>query len=93
LLLEASLAHDVPVERLSFKGALDALQAWADGALRSRRHLRLARRTLFARLADDLGPYRPGRSEPRARKRRAKNDPFLTRPRRRMRVSDSRRLR
>jgi hypothetical protein len=93
LLLEASLAHDVPVERLSFKGAHDALQAWADGPLRSRRHRRLARRTLFARLADDLGPYRPGRSEPRARKRRPKNDPFLTRPRRRMRVSDSRRQR
>lgn len=93
LLLEASLAHDVPIERLSFKGALDALQAWADCALRSRRHRRLARRTLFARLADDLVPHRPGRSEPRARKRRAKNYQLLTRPRRRMRVSGSRRLR
>jgi len=91
LLLEASLAHDVPVERLSFKGALDALQAWAAGALRSRRHRRLAHRTLGARLADDLVPYRPGRSGPRTRKRRPKNYPFLTRPRRRLRVSTSRR--
>ena len=93
LLLEASLAHAVPIERLSFKGALDALQAWAERALRSRRHRRLARRTLLARLADDLVPHRPGRSEPRARKRRPKNYQFLTRPRRRMRVSGSRRLR
>ena len=93
LLLEASLAHAVPLERLSFKGALDALQAWADCALRSRRHRRLARRTLLARLADDLVPHRPGRSEPRARKRRPKNYQFLTRPRRQMRVSVSRRLR
>jgi hypothetical protein len=93
LLLEASLAHHVPLERLSFKGALDALQAWADLAFRSRRYRRLARRTLLARLADDLVPHRPGRSEPRARKRRPKNHQFLTRPRRRMRVSASRRLR
>lgn len=93
LLLEAALAHDVPIERLSFKGALDALQAWAERALRFRRHHGLARRTLLARIASDQVPLRPGRSEPRARKRRQKNYQFLTRPRRLMRVSDSRRLR
>jgi len=93
LLLEAALAHDVPVERLSFKGALDALQAWAERALCSRRHRGLARRTLLARIASDKVPLRPGRAEPRARKRRPKNYQFLTRPRRRMRVSGSRRLR
>lgn len=93
LLLEAALAHDVPVERLSFKGALDALQAWAERALGSRRHRALARRTLLARIAADQVPLRPGRTEPRARKRRPKNYQFLTRPRHRMRVSDSRRLR
>ena len=93
LLLQASLAHNVPIERLSFKGALDALQAWADRALRSRRHRSFARRTLLARIASDQVPLRPGRSEPRARKRRPKNYQHLTRPRRLMRVSDSRRLR
>ncbi|MEO6995664.1 MAG: IS4 family transposase, partial [Lacunisphaera sp.] len=30
LLLETALAHAVPVARLSFKGALDALHAWAE---------------------------------------------------------------
>ena len=93
LLLEASLTHDVPIDRLSFKGALDALQAWGDRALRTRRHRGLARRTLLARIAADQVPLRPGRSEPRARKRRPKNYQFLNRPRRLMRVSDSRRLR
>ena len=93
LLLEASLTHDIPIERLSFKGALAALHAWADRALRSRRHRRLARRTLLARLANDTVPLRPGRSEPRARKRRPKNYQLLTRRRHRMRVSGSRRLR
>jgi hypothetical protein len=69
------------------------LQSWADRALGSRRHRALARRTLFARIAADQVPLRPDRSEPRARKRRPKNYQFLTRPRHRMRVSESRRLR
>lgn len=93
LLLETSLTHDVPIERLSFKGALDALQAWADRALSSRRYRRHARRTLLARLANDQVPLRPGRSEPRARKRRPKDYQLLNKPRHRMRVSGSRRLR
>jgi hypothetical protein len=93
LLLEAALTHAVPLERLSFKGALDALQAWAERALRSRRHRSLARRTLLARLANDQVPLRPGRNEPRARKRRPKDYQLLNRPRHLMRVSNSRRLR
>jgi hypothetical protein len=93
LLLEASLVHDVPIERLSFKGALDALQAWGDRAPRNPRHRRLARRTLLARVAADQIPLRPGRSEPRARKRRQKDYQLLNRPRHFMRVSGSRRLR
>jgi hypothetical protein len=93
LLLEVARTHHVPSERLSFKGALDALQAWTDRAMRSRRHRGLARRTLLARIAADQVPLRPGRNEPRARKRRPKNYQFLTRPRHLMRVSDSRKLR
>jgi len=93
LLLETALAHEVPIERLSFKGALDALQAWAERALASRQHRRHARRTLLARIAADLVPLRPGRHEPRARKRRPKDYQLLTKPRHRMRVSASRRLR
>ena len=93
LLLETARTHAVPVERLSFKGALDALQAWAERALGSRRHRRAARDALLARLAADQVPLRPGRHEPRARKRRTKDYQLLSRPRHLMRVSASRRLR
>jgi hypothetical protein len=91
LMFEAARAHAVPLDRLSFKGTLDALSAWTDRALRSRRHRGCARRALLARLAADLVPLRPARSEPRARKRRPKEYQLLTRPRARMRVSPSRR--
>ena len=93
LLLECARTHKVPVERLSFKGALDALQAWAERALSSPRQRGHARRTLLSRLAADLVPLRPGRHEPRARKRRTKDYQLLSRPRHLMRVSASRRLR
>jgi hypothetical protein len=93
LMFEAARDHDVPLDRLSFKGTLDALHAWTDRALRSPRHRASARRTLLARLAADLVPLRPGRSEPRARKRRPKEYQLLTRPRSRMRVARSRRRR
>jgi hypothetical protein len=91
--LDAATTHAVPLERLSFKGALDALHAWADRAFHSRRHRRLARRTLLARIANDQVPLRPDRHEPRARKRRPKAYQLLNRPRHLMRVSASRRLR
>ena len=93
LIFVSAIAHNVPIERLSFKGALAALQAWGDRALRTRRHRGLARRTLLARVAADRVLLRPGRSEPRARKRRPKNYQSLNRPRHLMRVSVSRPLR
>ena len=47
--------------------------------------------TSFKKCAQDSGRYR--RSEPRARKRRPKDYQLLNRPRTKMRVSASRRLR
>jgi hypothetical protein len=91
LLLEAALTHQVPIERLSFKGALDALLAWAHGPFRRGTH-RLAQVQFLARLAADTVPIRPGRHEPRALKRRHKNYQYLTKPRHRFRVSPSRTL-
>jgi hypothetical protein len=74
----------VPLERLSFKGTLDTLRHWspliaaADNSPRQQQKLIDQMLTLIAR---DPGPERPGRSEPRARKRRAKNYQLLTKPR------------
>ena len=52
---------------------------------------RQARCALLQTIAADPVPLRPNRVEPRARKRRPKPYQWLTRPRRRMRVSASRR--
>lgn len=92
LLLEAALTHDKAIPRLSFKGAIDAIIAWTALALHSRAHQPRARRELLHRIACDAVPLRPGRSEPRVRKRRPKNYQFMTRPRTHMRVSASRNL-
>lgn len=91
LMLSASFTARIALPRLSFKGTVDLLLAWAQLAPRHRlrRHVR---QQLLARIASDLVPDRPGRSEPRARKRRPKNYQLLTKPRHRMRVSPSRYL-
>jgi len=91
LLLEAAITHAVSIERLSFKGAIDAVHAWA-AAPRLHRTRRRARVELLARIAADRVPVRPDRHEPRALKRRHKNYQFLTKPRHRFRVSASRDL-
>lgn len=91
LMLEAAISHDVPVDRLSFKGTLDTLHSWIGGALLVRVKRR-ARAELLARIAGDLVPIRPDRQEPRALKRRHKNYQYLTKPRRQFRVAASRNL-
>jgi len=89
LMQKAAHLHDVPLERLSFKGSLDALrhsaQAIHASAKQPRKQAELINR-LLEDIAGDLVPHRPGRLEPRARKRRPKNYQLLTRPRREMKV-------
>lgn len=82
--LEAARRHRVPVQRISFAGALGALHTFAEACLRapSRRAQQRIRDQLYQLLAADLVPKRPGRREPRAVKRRPKSFPLLTAPRR-----------
>lgn len=87
LLLQAAGIGGQPPTTLSFKACLDALPGYLD-AMRShpgkpRRQRRIFHQ-LLATLADQVVPYRPGRAEPRAKKRRPKNYQLLTRPRRQM---------
>jgi hypothetical protein len=91
LLHQAASLHAIPIERLSFKGAIDAVHAWTTAAFRPRAHPH-ARSELLARIAGDPVPIRPDRQEPRALKRRHKNYQFLTKPRHRFHVSPSRDL-
>ena len=91
LMLEAARAHDVPPTRLSFKGTISTLRAFAPLLATSTRQAAGFFTNLLLAIAADPVPCRPGRSEPRAVKRRPKNYPRLTRPRHIMRVTRYRR--
>jgi hypothetical protein len=84
LMAEAATTHQVPRQRISFKGTLDTIRSFHPAMLRasSKRIRNRLRCRLLAILAADQLPLRPGRSEPRAVKKRPKPYPLLTKPRR-----------
>jgi len=92
LMLEAARRHGVPLERVSFAGSLAAARRYGEALLqtRSKRQQRQLLDQLFAEIAQDLVPDRPGRREPRAIKRRPKPYPLLTRHRRKFREIEHR---
>jgi hypothetical protein len=84
VMAEAAAAQEAELERLSFRGTMDAVRQYSAALARARTR-KLARhlwRDLLRTLARDLVPLRPGRNEPRAIKRRPKPYPLLNRPRR-----------
>ena len=92
LMLEAARQHDVPPGRLSFKGTVSTLRAFAPLFAPAGPGTAASFATLLLALAADPVPDRPDRVEPRAVKRRPKCYQLLTRPRHRMIVSASRAL-
>jgi len=84
---QAAREQGVPLERISFKGCLDALRhfahAIAQAGTRQRRQQLWAE--LLRTLAADLVPDRPGRREPRAVKRKKNRYPRLVGPRHKFR--------
>jgi len=88
VMAEAVAQYAVDLERISFKGTLDALRQYSAAIARARN--RKMRQQLWddllLNLARDLVPLRPGRQEPRALKRRPKAYPLLNRPRRHFRA-------
>ena len=84
VLAEAAQVHAAELERLSFKGAVDALRQYSAviAQARTKRCKRKLWQDLLRTLARDTVPLRPGRTEPRAVKRRPKPFPLLNRPRR-----------
>jgi hypothetical protein len=71
------------LERLSFKGALDALRQYS-AAIAQARNQKMRRQLwedLLVNLVRDRVPWRPNRREPRAVKRRPKAYPLLNQPR------------
>ena len=84
VMAEAVARYEVELERISFKGTVDALRQYSDamGRARNRKMRRQLWDDLLWNLARDLVPLRPNRLEPRAVKRRPKPYPLLNKPRR-----------
>jgi hypothetical protein len=84
LMQRSAHLHHVPLTRISFKGTLDTLRHWSiliAAAGKNHRQQEKLIDQMLALIAEDLVPERPGRSEPRAKKRRAKNYKLVTKPR------------
>lgn len=92
LMLEAAWTHGVELDRLSFKGTVDTLRQWTPLLAPTMFAFKRAREELLRVIAADAVPLRPNRSEPRVKKRRAKNYQLLVKPRAQMVVSPSRAL-
>ena len=92
---QAATEHRVALERISFKGSVDALRHFSHAMAQAR--TKKKRRQLWGQLlrtlAADLVPERPGRREPRAVKRKKNKYPRLDAPRRRFRDHPKRNLR
>ena len=91
LMLEAAKQHDVAPCRLSFKGTVGVLRAFAPLFTPATKGAAQRYEEFLLALAAAPVPLRPHRSEPRAVKRRPKSYQYLTKPRREMIVSKSRR--
>lgn len=88
LMAEAAQSCHAKLDRMSFKGTVDALKMYSPmiGKIPARygkRRIGLYSEMLAAIAADPL-PERPDRREPRCRKRRPKAYPLMTKPRRQM---------
>jgi hypothetical protein len=85
VMAETVARHAVELDRVSFKGTVDAVRQYSAAMAQARNQkLRIQLwEDLLLNLARDLVPERPGRQEPRAVKRRPKPYPLLNQPRKR----------
>jgi len=93
LMLEAAEKKGMKVRRISFKGSVQALRQWEPHLNQSeisRREQGRLIRLLYESVAGNIIPERPGRSEPRAVKRRPKPYQLLTAPRHEMKEAPHR---
>jgi DDE family transposase len=84
IMAEAVGRYEVALDRVSFKGTIDAVRQYS-AAMAQARNPKMRRQLwedLLLNLARDLVPWRPNRQEPRALKRRPKQFPLLNKPRR-----------
>src|SRR5438445_4199695 len=92
LMAQAAALHQVPLERVSFKGTVDSVRqfsmAIAQAPSKNKQKQLIA--LMLEVIAWDEVPERPGRREPRAVKRRPKPHQLLNRPRHRMKELEHR---
>ena len=83
LIAQAAVQHKKKLERISFKGAVDAVRQWAPliAVQNTCKKVDLLYRTLLNCIASCTVPERPGRREPRAVKRKESGYEALTRNR------------
>ena len=81
LIMKAARAHGLSPARLSFKGSIAIARQWAPivACAAEEEQRQAMNKALMHQIARDPVPCRPGRSEPRAVKRRPKNYQRLTR--------------
>ena len=93
LITEAATKHNTDIKRMSFKASLQALRQWEpniNNAKNSRHEVLRLMDILYEIISKTLVPDRPGRSEPRAVKRRPKPFQLMTAPRHEMKESKHR---
>ena len=81
---QSALTHNIDLNRISFKGCLDTVRQFANATSavdKKPKTISSLVDQMLLSIAQDQNPFRPGRSEPRTRKRRPKNYRLLTRPR------------
>ena len=84
---KSALTYNVNLERVSFKGCLDTVRQFAhaiSGLESKPKSIAAMIDKMLQSIAKDLTPLRPGRSEPRVKKRRPKNYRLMTKPRKEM---------
>jgi len=89
LMMDAAKIHSVDKQRISFKASLQALRQWEPHINQTSLNNQDTRRLmalLYESIAKNIVIERPGRSEPRAVKRRPKPFQLLTAPRHEMSV-------
>ena len=93
LMNEAAEKKGMGVHRISFKGSVQALRQWEphlNQAQMKRQEQNRLIQLLYESIAGKITPERPGRSEPRAVKRRPKPYQLLTAPRHEMKETKHR---
>ena len=85
IMAQAATKHDIEPRSISFKGAVQTLQAFQPAIAIQGQHDSTLRRWLYKQLLDAISAHRvadrPDRYEPRLRKRRPKHYAFLRKPR------------